>query len=395
MRTAGPNEASLRIVDAPKGAGRGESLESGTVVFIRVHERIGPDPKAGKPGSALYRVSLRSESDRAVFGKDLFVASSAHSLEPGSLMKASVERSGDAILLRMSGREPSSPSQGQARTQASTLVSAAGLPPDTAAFSALAALLREGMAPEPRALARVRRVALQDDGERIKLAARMEAKGIPAEEEALDDLLRGSAAAPSFGGRGASDSREGEADAGSARQEGGAEFGNLERDIERSVPEAELPRVLAAFLRALATRAGGLDDDGPGREGASLALFNHMRGPEGSWVIVPFGFALDAVDFAGNFRIQLPYVRGGAGLVEAHFSASQGAEPEDWTVLLAFGGGRDSMLRIEAPESRKSSMAGVSFDAFEAELAAMRCSLSIGPRREAEGDGSEGLDVDA
>ena len=342
----------------------------------------------------LYRVSMRSESDRAIFGKGLLVASSTHSLEPGSLMKARVERRGDTILLRMSSREPSSPSRGQARAQASTLVSAAGLPPDAAAFSALTALLREGMAPESRSLARVRRVALKEDGEGIRLAARMEAKGIPAEGEVLDGLLKGCAAALSFGGRGASDSKEGETNPGSARQEGGAEFGDLERDIERSVPAAELPRVLAAFLRALATRTGP-EVDGPGHEGASLALFNHLRGPEGSWVIVPFCFALDAIDFAGNFRIQLPYVRGGAGLVEAHFSVSRGEEPEYWTIFLGFGGGRDSMLRIEAPDSRTSSMAGDSFDAFAAELAAMRCSLRIGPRREAEGAGSEGFDLDA
>jgi hypothetical protein len=224
----------------------------------------------------------------------------------------------------------------------------------------------------------------------------MEAKGVPAEGDALESLLRECSGIPSEGRRGATGGKDfgarGEADR--EQLQDGGEFGDLGRDMERMVPEPELRQVLAALLRALATRSGA-GVGSPGREGESLALFNHLRGPEGSWVIVPFRFALDAVDFAGSFRIQLPYVRGGAGLLEARFSATRGAIREEWAVDLGFGGGRASALRIKAPEGRERYLAGSEFDALITDLAALDCSVR-GAFREEEGEtGRGGLDLDA
>jgi hypothetical protein len=377
MRNIGPNEASLRILDGSAGAGRGESLKAGAFVSAQIRERLGP---------GLFSIAI---------GGRLFVASSAKPLEPGSILKARIERQGGEIILRASAGG-FSPAEARvlSRVSAAALFSDAGLPADAASFSALAALLREGVAPESRALGRVRRAALLDSGDRTELAARMEAKGIPAEGDALEGLLREYSGVQSEGRRGATGGRDfgdrGEADR--ERLHEGGEFDDLGRDIERIVPEPELRRVLAALLRDLATRSGA---GSPGGEGESLALFNHLRGPEGSWVIVPFRFALDAVDFAGSFRIQLPYARGGAGFLEARFSASRGAFREEWAVDLGFGGGRASVLRIKPPEGRESCLAGSAFDALGAELAALSCSVR-GALRDEEGEtGRGGLDLDA
>jgi len=359
---------------------------------VQVLERIGPE---------LYRVSI---------GQRVLSASSAAVLEPGVVLKARVERSGDAILLRIITRDSREAlstgaaglsAAGLPRDPAAAILSAAGLPTDAAALAAVAALLREGMAPDARALARVRRAALRegtDGGEWTDLAAKMEAKGISAEGAILEELGQGYA-------YGSSDGREkGERREPDAEHEPGEgtglagkpkESGDLAHDFDLAIPEPELPRVLGAFLRSLATRSMDGAAASTGREGDALALFNHLRGPENSWVIVPFRFALDSVDFIGSFRIQLPYIRGGQGLFEARFSASRGSKAEDWFFSLSFGGGRASSLRVESPTGSKGGLAAARFGALTAALAAFSCSARIFDRRDAARTGNWGLDLDA
>jgi hypothetical protein len=253
------------------------------------------------------------------------------------------------------------------------------------------------MAPEARSLARVRRAALRDGesgSEATDIAAKMEAKGMIAEDEAIDGILSfmGSRGG---GGRGRGEGQgEGRGDKGARlpREEGPSpghappEAVDPDNDFRADVPEGELPRFLADLLRSIASRSGGGCDP--------LSLFNHLRGPEGSWVIVPFRFDLDAVDFAGSFRIQLPYVRGGQGRFEAFFSASRGSSSEDWSFFIGFGGGRAPSLRIEAPRGGAAeSLARSGLDTLAAELAAYSCSVRLGDRGGDHGAG--GLDLDA
>lgn len=343
---------------AGRGAGREAGLKAGASVSVVVRERTGP---------GLYLVAI---------GHRLLSASSASALEPGTILKARVERSGDAILLRLAA-DP------HREADFARALSAAGLPNDAAGRAALAALLREGLAPSPRALARVRRAALQDDsdaGELTDLAAKMEAKGLPAEGPALGclaDLSRGGGGSAGGGGQ-------------DGRGKGGASDG------ETLVPEGELPRVLGSLLRSLVAGIGGAEAGG---EGETLALFNHLRGPEGSWVLVPFRFSLDAVDFSGCFRIQLPYVRGGQGLFQAVFTASRGAAPEDWSLSLDFGGGRAPTLDIAGPDGR-AAVCRARLGELAAALAPHSCSVGLSPRRAASrggapGASAEGLDLDA
>lgn len=357
MKTPAANDPSLRLVDANASAGRGKSLQAGALVSVAVRERLGP---------GLYRVAV---------GPRLLTASSAAALEPGTVLKARVERSGGALLLRLEDERLRDPRGGL-----TAALTAASLPDDAASRLAATALLREGLALEPRALARVRRAALREaaeGGELSELAAELESKGLPAEGEILEDVLSAYA--------GSSGERRGPGGSGSGGLPGG---GEESREGERSaaIPESDLPRVLGAFLRELAMRAD------PGAEGSALALFNHLRGPEGGCVIVPFRFALDAVDFTGSFRIQLPYVRGGQGLLEARFAASSGGASKDWSFSLAFGGGRSSALGLRMPEGGAGR---VEIGELAAELAPLSCSVRASTGRDETGPRAEGFDGDA
>jgi hypothetical protein len=392
MKTAGSTDASFLVKGADAGAGRGESLRAGAFVFIEVRERLGPE---------LYRIAV---------GSRLMTASSKAALEPGALLRAKVERSGDGFILRMleAGRSP--------KDAAAQAILRAGLPVDEASRMALAALLGSGMPPEGAALSRVRRAALkaagrEDEADLVELAARMEAKGLAADDAALEALSRsgdGRSGGRSDGPPGGRDSgRDGRGeergDGSDHAADGAAQAGgfDLERDFSRFIPEESLPGELGAFLKALTLRAsgeGGASPEAPGASGGvgneDLGLFNHAKAKDGGWLLVPFRFALDSVAFAGNFRIQLPYVPGGTGRIEARFDATSEGSSEAWKASLSFGGVARPALRIEAPGSGESSRFSSLIASFESRMAAAGCSVALG--RIAAGAGErEGFDLDA
>jgi hypothetical protein len=393
MKTAGSVDASLFVRGADTGAGRGESLKAGAVVFIEVRERLGPE---------LYRIAV---------GSRLMTASSSAALEAGTLLRARVERSGAGLVLRMldAGRG--------ARDAAAQAILKAGLPLDEASRVALAALLGAGISPGGAALGRVRQAALraaaagrEDESGLVELAARMEAKGLAADEAALDELARAGdgrsgdrseSGLGSGGGRGdGAGERGGEAElpAGEASL---ASNIDLESDFERAIPEDELPAGLGVFLRALVLRTAEagrvpLESRAPfeGVSGERLGLFNHAKAKDGAWLLVPFRFALDSVAFAGNLRIQLPCVPGGPGRIEARFDASGESPPETWRASLSFGGGARPALRIADPKGAGSLRFRSLIESFEAGMAGLGFRVAVGP----SGDGGAmggGLDLDA
>jgi hypothetical protein len=405
VRTMGPGDPSLRILDSSIGAGRGESLKAGALVFVRILGAAEAPGTAGGP--ALYRVAIGRLALTAAYSAGL----AAGALEPGTLLKARVERAGQAILLKLA--EP----EALAAQRAVDAIPPAGMPNDQAARAAVTALLREGIGPEAKALARVRRAALRDGdaegGELAELAAKMEAKGIPATDAALDLL---SALADGRGGKGGSGEGRGTPEKWPRPAEGEAKPEAAPEAAFEAAPEApvasplaldtaaldgvslvgdfgeeELPQKLAALLRHIVTRVG---EGGTGQESGALPLFNHLRGPEGSWVIAPFRFALGAVDFAGSFRIHLPYVRGGRGRFEGLFTASSGEKTADWSFKLNFGGGLAPALGISGP----GGLSELGLAALGKELAGMACSVSAIDSPEGLGIGGAsgaGLDFDA
>ena len=351
MRTRGPFSGNLIAIGA--GLGRSEQqdarrLSAGAVVSLRVLADL---------GGGRYRVSA---------GESFFLAQSASPLKTGSVFSARVERSGSSLVLR--------PLSGAARRFGQASISEAGLRLDagrgtelaTKAF--LAALLKEGLAPQAESLERLRRIYLRpgldakrgkgegsEREERLSLAARLEAAGIPAEEATVDAIQ---AEAGGFGaereglgqkGNGASNGKPPDASVG-----GGLD---LERDIELQVPEAELPALLGRLIREIAFRSGG--------EGCLLNLFNHRPGADGNWTYAPFRFELDSIAFEGTLRIKSPRIRGGPGRIEASFSASRRREDgeaaldRNWSFSLDFGAGaafRLDCIDIAAAESARRKL---------------------------------------
>lgn len=400
MGSLGPIDQSLLLIDtsAGRGAGRPASLQAGAFVSITVLERLGPRP--GDPTGA--RAYLVQAGNQVFEARTALLAGTE--LGPGMKLRAKVEADASGSLAL---RLLASPKGGQASPAGSpagaesamgklgrdpgdrraAILAAAGLPNDQASRVALAAILSESLAPESRLLSRVRRAALRDSGEGglADMAAKMEAKGLRADAEALDELIALSDAR-SDGGSGGDEAGAEGSDARSGQEGGDGSRGDsevtvtlmdLSRDFRAELDEENVPRALGAFIRGLASRS----DSGGGK----LALFNHLRGKEGSWVVLPFRFALDEVDFSGSFRIQLPYLRGGQGRFEAVFSASRGLESEDWSFFASFGGAHPSSLRLVKPASAKIPADRI--EAFAAELAVLSCSLNVS---ESEASGASG-----
>ncbi len=391
MRTAVPTDASLLVRDARNGAGPGGSLRAGAFVSVEVRERLGP---------SLYRITVGSRS---------LVASSEALLQPGVLVRAKVERSGDALILRLVDAGKGS------REALDAALLKAGLPRDDAGRAALTALLAAGVSPDAAALGRVRRAALRsaagrDEAGLVELAARMEAKLMPADDEALSALARagdgregggsgpgadGGGSRPDPGADGGSRGEDGRGDADS-RLEGGLD---LDRDLALSIPAAELPKTLGLFLKALATRVA---PSPAGRAAADrlsdadrLGVFNHAKGGDGGWIIMPFSFALDSVAFKGGLRVQLPRIPGGRGRIELRFDAESGSDARAWCAALAYGGGAGATLRMSAPDGAGGRRYRSRFESFARELAAVGCAAFAGGPDDEAPSRRGGVDVDA
>jgi hypothetical protein len=368
MRTAGPSD-SLFLVNS---AGSSPGLRVGAVVFVTIREKLAP---------GLFRIAVANGSLVARAGGDFTL---------GSTFRARVERSsgGGTRLHVLPARE------GQ-KGGLPEILARGGLSDDIAGRLAAAALLSEGMSPETRALARVRRLLLRRSGssisagddstdpldaERRALAARMEAKGIPAEEEVFEAIAAESDGSAKDGRheRGKSDNKERSGD-----------FTDIENGFVARVSETELPSVLGMLIRALAMRAGG--------EGSFLNLFNHFRGPEGSWIYVPFRFGLDSIDFSGQLRIKLPYLAGGAGRLEAGFSVRKEGQAADsvWAIALSFGGGAKPALRLSPGCEKTGNKTAGMLPILEGELTRFGCSVVLAPHADTEIFPVTGLDLDA
>lgn len=357
-----PRPASTTV--SIKGAGSELSLRAGVVVSARV---LGT---AGETGEGLWRISIG--------GKEL-IARADRALAPGAVLRATVEHGAEGLVLR--------PLVEAAEHQAAVLASL-GLPGDAASRAALLAALGAGLKPEAGPLARIRRASLSQGDEasesRAGLAARLEAKGLAALPEAVDELE-----ALADGGGSARDRGNGSGSSpGDGRGKGdgpGSEAPGRRREAGGVSPEAEEVSHLAASLAAL---SGRLAKDG---EGGVLALFNHT-GRRGG-VLVPFSFTLGNIAFDGSLLLQLPLFPGGPLSAEGRFSAAAldvSGSPGMWYFSFETLGKGRSRLRLEAPADRP----GLDWGSLAGSLRASGCELVVGLRA-ADDMAAEGVLVDA
>lgn len=325
MNLVGPASPSQQAANAGPGAG----LRAGVSISVTVIEDL---------GSGLWRVEAG--------GKQL-TARSEGSLVLGSTFLAKVEAGpdGEALLLRVLDSRPlpaSSGPQGFDR-----LLQASGIAADPAGRWAAAALLAQGQKALPAVLARVRRASLTDADSsdprtleaRSAIAAGLEAKGLAASPEAVDGLLDLAGGRPDAGQGGGQDGP----DNGGPGQGGsqGPSEPPPSPEVELILPAEDAEKGLSAFLRGLCLASG---------KESLLGLYNHARAGGRGSILVPFAFSLDSIAFSGSFRIQLPYMDGGPGRIEARFTVQgpEEAEGKPWAFDLGFGGPRPQLSLLEA-----------------------------------------------
>ncbi len=366
MRTTSPSPATLIQIGAgqersPGLKAPGEGLRAGAVVSLRVVE---------DRGGGRYGLSLAAGGSGPLLG-----ASSDRPLALGSTFSARVERQGGALFLRpLPSRPESAP--------------APRLPPlprMAANEAIMAALLREGTAPRPEALERLRRLLARpatltkgerEEGALLALGARLEAAGIPAEPGIVEAVQAEVEGGGGGGGHSGDDAGRGEEGGSEGRPEtggrgagegqglsGGSFPASIDADLpfEAALGPEDLSLVLGRLLKALSLRAGG--------EGSYLNLFNHRPGPDGSWTYAPFRFELDSIAFEGLIRIKSPRIRGGPGRIEADFRARELADEgpgRSWSLGFAFGG--KPSLSLACDEGPAAEAARKAFPSLEAAL---------------------------
>jgi len=391
METRGPSQPDIVAIGAGRARSGAEAPgggpRAGAVVSLRVLEGLGGD---------LYRIAAGPQS---------FTARSERPLAAGSVFPARVLRREGALVFQplpsrrsSVGSPPAAsgfPSLPVSRNDAAALAA-----PDRAI---LAALLREGVRPSAESVERLRRAlrragspgVLGDEEASVDLAARMEAKGLPAADTAIDAILTGADGRQGHGGHDHGGRRERPEERKESRApagEGGATVPiapdmspvDASRALSLDVPEGELPALLGALIRGIVFRSGG--------EGTLLNLFNHAKGPDGGWIYAPFDFELDSIAFAGMIRLRLPRIAGGPGRIEADFAARREGGERRWSFGLDFGGGRPRLvLRCDEDEAMSASLSRLG--EFRVGLAASGRQVEVSM---AEGNAAPGdVDVEA
>jgi hypothetical protein len=212
----------------------GLRLRSGDFVSVEVVRRL----TGGK-----WEVSIQGR---------LLPARTRVELFPGQRLRAQVFLEGRQVRLRLS--EP-------AGSPVRELLARAGLPADAASEAIAVALLRSGLSANPRNVGQARELLerLRLDPRRFsRLVALLLEKGIDIRSAGVADLL-------------------------AVLGHGQGEAGEDSRRFRRRQTKGQ-PQDVAEALR-------GIVEEAEAQSG--LQVFNHLRGRDGSWVIVPYSLSFD------------------------------------------------------------------------------------------------------
>ncbi len=389
VRPLGSTGAQVFVESAGPGAAK---LRAGVRVSLAVLEKLAP---------GLYRISGAGQ---------VFAARSQADLSVGSLLRARVEHAPGGLVFRLETALSAPSSPGDALLRYDSILRREGFVPDQLGRLAAAALLAEGLKPEAEALLRLRKAAASSQGpdtleKRLRLGARLEAKGLGATAGAIDALVDAMDGPAGRGGQGPSQGNaDGQGQGGKGRSQSRELPGGAAP--EESAGADGLPPILGRLIKE-ACFGGRTEGNGPAKDGddslsmaAILRLFNHARAAEGAnnWIIVPFSFALDSVAFTGSFRILLPCMPGGPGRIEASFRAGPGidgdagspAEARDWDFALFFGAGKPRL--VIGAEGRRKELERF-LPHLRATLAGSGCAVEMGFPQSRGLDGSVVIDA--
>lgn len=227
-----------------------------------------------------------------VRGRSLQVASAEH-LDVGARYRARAEWSGPRLILRLIGESARS------RTISGDSSGRYGA-------TLAAALRRGGVELKPELERRLRTLLAEtakSDLKNARLLGIMADKGLLPSAESLDVLRR------------VLDGEVREYDDTADEGGGSRNDNNPERrgggDPRRQPPENEHGRRSLCAKRVERDKLGEavadiLSEFGePGQGGGALAAFNHSRGAQDDWIVVPFDIAIDTVELSGSIRVQI------------------------------------------------------------------------------------------
>ena len=286
-----------------------QNLREGDFVFARVLKNL---------GGGNYLVS---------FAGGRFAAKSAQNLVAGQTFRAQISLAGQSVALKIipgavdQGGENLVKAFSVLSPEAREFLAALGLPADGVSAKILQSMMQNGFKIDARFMQKIRRLAQKFKGreaEAAEAALALEEKGVDSDSAALDqimDALEGRAGQEGQAGQDASANQNGGRDDSGQTNNGGADYQQILGEVKR-------------FFDFAAGIGGAVN---PGDSGASgvalteqnagaLALFNHLRGGDGSaqkekkcWLLFPFEYQINsdknssAEEGNGALRLYLDY----------------------------------------------------------------------------------------
>lgn len=258
-----------------------QNLREGDFVFARVLKNL---------GGGNYLVS---------FAGGRFAAKSAQNLVAGQTFRAQISLAGQSVALKII---PGAADQGGENLvkafsvlspEAREFLAALGLPADGVSAKILQSMMQNGFKIDARFMQKIRRLAQKFKGreaEAAEAALALEEKGVDSDSAALDQIMA------ALEGRAGQEGQAGQNASGDEAGGQGADYQQILGEVKR-------------FFDFAAGIGGAVN---PGDSGASgvaltkqnagaLALFNHLRGGDGSaqkekkgWLLFPFEYQINS-----------------------------------------------------------------------------------------------------
>jgi len=286
------------------------------------------------------------------FAGGRFAAKSAQNLVAGQTFRAQISLAGGSVALKIisgaadQGGENLVKAFSVLSPEASEFLAALGLPADGVSAKILQSMTQGGFKIDARFMQKIRRLAQKFKGresQAAEAALALEEKGVDSDSAALDqimDALEGRAGQEGQAGQNASANQNGGRDDSGQTNNGGAEG-----QESAAVQGADYQQILGEVKRFFDFAAGMAGLANPGDSGASgvalteqnagaLALFNHLRGGDGSaqkekkgWLLFPFEYQINsdknssAEEGNGALRLYLDYEKSSLEKIVINFKS--------------------------------------------------------------------------